>query len=78
VYYTYILKLSNDKHYVGYSSNLKQRIETHKKGFVRETKIHLPVELVFYGAFKSKQKALDFEKYLKSHSGFAFRNKRLI
>ena len=25
-----------------------------------------------------KEEALDFEKYLKSFSGFAFRNKRLV
>ncbi|MDA1292342.1 MAG: GIY-YIG nuclease family protein, partial [bacterium] len=37
-----------------------------------------PEELIFYAAFKSKEKALDFERYLKSSSGFAFRNKRFI
>jgi len=33
---------------------------------------------MFYAAFKAKEKAYEFEKYLKSSSGFAFRNKRLI
>jgi len=36
------------------------------------------LKLVFYAAFETKKKALDFEKYLKTNSGFAFRNKRLI
>jgi putative endonuclease len=33
--------------------------------------------LVTYLAFSDKAKALSFEKYLKSHSGKAFANKRL-
>ena len=37
-----------------------------------------PNHLVWYGAFLDKNKALVFEKYLKSSSGFAFRNKHLV
>ncbi len=78
MYYTYILKLSNNKFYIGYSSNLESRIKTHKLGNVPVTRKFRPLKLVFYCAFVSKQKALAFEKYLKSSSGFAFRNKRLV
>jgi len=38
----------------------------------------LPVELIFYYAFKDKYKAFDFEKYLKSRSGRTFMNKRFV
>jgi len=34
--------------------------------------------LVWYCAFGDKFKALEFEKYLKSHSGRAFGKKRLF
>ncbi len=34
--------------------------------------------LVFYAAFVSAKRARAFEKYLKSSSGKAFRNKRLL
>lgn len=78
MYYTYILKLSNNSHYIGFSSNLKQRVEEHRKGKVNKTKYLLPLKLEFYAAFSSKLKALRFEKYLKTPSGFAFRNKRFI
>jgi putative endonuclease len=78
VFYTYILRLQNAKFYVGYSSNLKQRYEEHNQGKVSATKKFIPAKLVFYAAFESKLKALAFEKYLKSHSGFAFRNKHFI
>ena len=78
MYYVYILKLKNNTFYTGFSSNLKNRINEHLKGNISQTKNLRPFNLVFYSAFKSKIKALNFEKYLKTSSGFAFRNKRLI
>jgi len=45
---------------------------------VLSTKNLRPAKLIFYAAFLNNRKALAFEKYLKSSSGFAFRNKRLI
>ena len=78
MYYVYILKLSDRSYYVGYSSNLKNRIKTHNEGSISSTKNLRPVKLVYYSVFISQKKASDFEKYLKSSSGFAFRNKRLI
>ncbi|MCH8748875.1 GIY-YIG nuclease family protein, partial [Patescibacteria group bacterium] len=49
-----------------------------KRGGVRATKNRRPFELIYYSAFDSNEKARRFEKYLKSSSGKAFRNKRLI
>ncbi len=53
------------------------RLEKHKKGLVHYTKDKLPVELITYIAFKDKNKAFQFEKYLKTGSGRAFALKRL-
>ena len=78
MYYVYILKLRNGTFYTGFSSNLEKRIKEHLEGNVNQTKNFRPLRLVFYSAFGSKKKALLFEKYLKSSSGFAFRNKRLV
>lgn len=78
MYYVYILKLNSSTFYIGYSANLKQRLEEHRQGLVSSTKNFTPVKLIFYTAFESKIKALNFEKYLKTGSGFAFRNRHLI
>jgi len=78
VFYAYILKLRDGSYYHGYSDDLKQRFRDHQRGIVKSTKDLRPVKLVFYSAFLTKSKALAFEKYLKSSSGFAFRNKRLV
>ncbi len=74
----YILQLSDKSYYVGYSSDLKARIKTHNEGLISSTKNFRPVKLIYYSAFLFQKKAADFEKYLKTNSGFAFRNKRLI
>ncbi|PIP74831.1 MAG: hypothetical protein CO135_01865 [Candidatus Levybacteria bacterium CG_4_9_14_3_um_filter_35_16] len=78
MYYVYILKLKDKSYYHGYSSDLKQRFKEHQEGLVESTKNLRPAKLIFYSAFCSKIEALKFEKYLKSSSGFAFRNKHLV
>lgn len=78
MYYVYLLKLANGQFYAGFTKNLQNRLLHHKNKAVPTTSRIRPKELVFYAAFKSKKKAMEFEKYLKSSSGFAFRNKRLI
>jgi len=57
---------------------IKERFLRHKNGAVPATKLRLPIELIFYCAFKDKYKAFEFEKYLKSGSGRAFMQKRLL
>ena len=77
-HFVYILKCADNSYYTGCTNNLEGRIKRHNKGQIRFTKTKLPVELITYIVFSDKYKAYDFEKYLKSGSGIAFRNKRLI
>jgi putative endonuclease len=77
-YCIYILKCSNNQFYTGFSTNLEKRLKAHANGEVHFTKDKLPFELVHVSYFTDKQKAYDFERYLKSGSGIAFRNKRLV
>lgn len=77
-YYVYILKLSNGDYYVGRSDELKERIKQHSWGMVTSTKKFLPCELINYTAFNSKELAIDFENYLKTGSGHAFRKRHLV
>lgn len=78
MFYAYILRLKDKSYYHGSSIDLKKRVKEHQGGIISSTKNLRPVKLVFYAAFETKKKAIEFEKYLKSSSGFAFRNKRLI
>ena len=79
MYYVYIIQSQKDKsYYVGSTENLKKRLQEHNRGEVIYTSSKTPYELVWYCAFRSRKKALDFEKYLKQGSGFAFARKRLV
>ena len=79
MYYTYVIQSQKDKsYYVGSTLDLRQRLKVHNQKGARYSSSKIPFELIWYAAFKTKPKAQDFEKYLKSSSGFAFRNKRLI
>jgi len=78
MHYTYLLKLSNDDYYAGSTKELKSRFEKHQSGEVPHTSKFRPVTLVWYAGFQDKDQSLRFEKYLKSSSGKAFRNKHLI
>ena len=77
-WYVYLLMCSDGKPYTGCTDDLKDRINRHAKGQVDATKNRLPVKLISYFAFSNKYTAFNFEKYLKTGSGKAFRNKHLL
>ena len=79
VYYVYLLRSipNPDQTYIGFTEDLNARFTAHNRGQSPHTSKFKPWELITYLAFNNKSKALAFEKYLKSHSGKAFANKRL-
>ena len=79
MFYVYILQsIKNYKLYVGFAEDLKARIIKHKQGLVKSTKYMLPIELVYYEAYKSKKDALIREKRLKQFAkGYASLKGRL-
>jgi putative endonuclease len=76
-YYVYILQSINhpESHYTGYTTNYKERLIKHNNGEVAHTSKDKPWNLRTIIAFTEKEKAIAFEKYLKSHSGRAFSRK---
>lgn len=76
--FVYILKCSDGTYYTGCTSDLEERMHRHNAGYVEYTKSRLPCEIVFYCCFEDESMAFEFEKYLKTGSGIAFRNKHLI
>lgn len=62
--------------YIGCTSNLSKRLQEHKEGKNYSTKKLLPVELIYFEAYKSKEDAFQREKHLKYHSS-ALRNLKI-
>ena len=70
MYYVYVLLSKKDnKFYIGFTENLKERIKKHKSGQIFATKGRLPIVLLFYEAYLNKYDALRREKYLKTEKG---------
>ena len=66
-----------DQTYVGLTDDLRQRLKSHNEGANSHTSKHRPWELVAYTAFRSRERAAEFEKYLKVGSGHAFARRHL-
>ena len=78
-YYVYILKsmVDTDRFYTGFTENLENRLKDHNSGKNPHTVKHRPWRVKTAIAFSDRNKALEFERYLKSPSGRAFAKKRL-
>ena len=64
--YTYIVKCSEKTFYTGWTNDLEKRIEMHNSGKgAKYTKARLPVELVYYEAFDTKEEAMSREWHIK-------------
>jgi len=78
-YYVYILQSEIDpkRFYTGFTEDLDSRLKSHNSGGCDHTSKYRPWRVKTAIAFNNRQKALYFEKYLKSPSGRAFAKKRL-
>jgi len=78
MYYTYVLQSEKDtKLYIGWTINLKNRIELHNSGKVPSTKDRIPFKLLYYEACLVEEKAIAREKQLKTGFGRKFLKNRI-
>jgi len=78
-HYVYILSSLGEpgRFYVGLTNDLAARLAKHNTGGVPHTAKHRPWQIKTAIAFRDRERAADFERYLKSPSGRAFAKKRL-
>lgn len=69
-FYVYILlSLKNQSLYIGYTTNLKNRLILHAKGQVPSTKARAPFKLIHYEYFVNEKDTKAREEFLKSGYG---------
>ena len=67
--YTYIVRCKDDTLYCGWTNNLEKRIASHNAGTgAKYTKNLLPVELVYFETFDTKEEAMRREYAIKQLS----------
>ena len=69
--------IKDDKLYIGYTSNLRKRVEEHKKGRSFATKFRLPFKLIYFEGCLNEEDAKRREHYLKTTQGRRFIGLRL-
>ena len=74
MFYVYLIRslVNSKKTYVGYTTDLDQRMENHNSGGSVYTRDFRPWRIVTYICFDDEAKARSFEQYLKIGSGSAF------
>lgn len=69
-YYVYILFSQKDKgFYIGFTTNLRERLSRHARGEVRSTSNRRPLKLIHYEYFIDEEDAKSREVFLKSGFG---------
>ena len=69
-YYVYVLKsLFKDFTYVGFTHDLKKRLEEHNSKQELSTKFYAPFELTHYEAYRNEKDAKRREEYFKTTKG---------
>ena len=64
--YTYILECKDGTYYTGWTNNLEKRLKDHNNGRgAKYTKARLPVSLIYYEEFQTKEEAMSREYAIK-------------
>jgi len=71
-YYVYLLVNTKNKHYIGCTNNLKDRIKRHNLKQVETTINDVPWKLKSCFIFDNEHNAFEFEQYLKTGAGRGF------
>lgn len=70
MYTTYIIKSEqNGKHYIGSTSDIEKRLQSHNSGANRSTKGKGPWKLIYKEIFEDKKQAWLRERQIKSYKG---------
>ncbi len=80
MHYVYVLRSRpySFRLYIGLTQDVERKVQQHNRGDTPYTRTYSPWELEAYVAFKNRQVAEAFERYLKSGSGHAFLKKHLL
>ena len=73
-YYVYILRdvATGKRHYTGVTHDLQERLAMHNAGHVPHTSKFAPWYIETAIAFRDKEKAFAYERYLKTGAGRAY------
>jgi putative endonuclease len=73
MFYAYVAKsLSSDYFYKGHCEDLDVRLRQHNSGKTVSVRPYLPLKLVYFEKFDTREEAIHRERYFKSAAGRRF------
>jgi putative endonuclease len=79
MWFVYVLRsLKDNELYIGSTNDVRRRLGEHNSARVDSTKGRTPFRLEAYIAVKDKARAIKLEQYLKTGSGKAVLQKRIL
>ncbi len=71
MYFTYLAQsISNpEKYYKGHTDDLKKRLMQHNQGMTKSIKHLIPLRIIYYESFETREIAIKSEKYWKTAAG---------
>lgn len=73
MFFVYIIQsMANSSYYIGYTSDLDQRIQEHNSGKSNYTSTGIPWKLVYNEEFHTKREAITRERFLKKQRNRTF------
>lgn len=70
MFHVYVLQsLKDKKHYIGFTSNIELRLDSHNKGLVKSTKSRRPLVLIYSEVFNTAKEARIRELEIKRMKG---------
>ena len=79
MWFVYVLRsLKDNELYIGSTNDVRRRMGEHNSARVDSTKGRTPLRLEAYIAVKYKARAIELEQYLKTGSGRAVLEKRIL
>ena len=68
-YYVYVLESKEGDIYIGYTNDLRKRLQEHNRQKNKSTKYGIPWKFIHYEAYRNRDDARRREKYLKTSQG---------
>ena len=67
MFYVYIIEsVNHGKFYIGQTSNLDERLNSHNQGNNKSTKPYKPWKVIFHKSFQTRSESMAVEKKLKA------------
>ena len=78
MFYNYVLMSEmNGELYIGFTNDLRKRLQEHNQGLNFSTKRYIPWKVIYYEACLDKDDAVRRERYLKTTQGSRLVKRRL-